>query len=205
MNFDIISASLKKAFDVFVANIVAYIVGFLIMVIGSIFIVTFAPLMYGMYYMVLKGTRGEKPEIKDVFYALTSINMFIRSWIGVIVVVLPFVILGLLAGMIVAILTFISTSLILLAIPIQLIVMVICLVLAIFVYFSLYIYVMTPAENIVYAIKTSIGIGKANIIMVIITLILSALCGILIVTAPIGYLFAVYVLKELEPSIKDQS
>jgi mannitol-specific phosphotransferase system IIBC component len=72
MNFDLITTNLKKGFDAFVANIAAYIIGFLIAVFGSILIVTIAPLFYGFYYMCVKGTRGDKIEIKDVFYGFSS-------------------------------------------------------------------------------------------------------------------------------------
>lgn len=213
MDFNVITSSLKKGVDAFVSNVVAYIVGFLIMIIGSILIVTIAPLFYGMYYMILKGTRGEKVEIKDIFYGFKSVSMFIRSWIGIIVYVLAIFIVAfviLFIGGLVGAATG-SASITLLF---SLIAMIAMLILEIFLYFTLYIYVMTPSENIVYAIKESAAIGKANILTVLITIIISGILafigglvfGILaLVTGPIAMLFAAYVLKELKPELKDEA
>lgn len=213
MDFNVITSALKKGVDAFVSNVLAYIIGFLIMIIGSILIVTIAPLVYGMYYMILKGTRGEKVEIKDVFYGFKSVSMFIRSWVGLIVYgLIVFVIVFIVAfvgGLIGGILE--SASIVLLT---TLVAMVVAIILEIFLYFTWYIYVMTPSENIIYAIKESISIGKANVLTVLITIIISGILafigglvfGILIlVTGPIAMLFAAYVLKEIKPEIKDEA
>ncbi|MEA1985551.1 MAG: glycerophosphodiester phosphodiesterase [Euryarchaeota archaeon] len=72
----------SETWQVFKENFVAYIVGTLITALGSIFIVTIAPLMYGLTYMAVKGVRGEKVEINDVF---EGFNHFINSWVFVLV------------------------------------------------------------------------------------------------------------------------
>jgi hypothetical protein len=206
MDFDIITESAKKAFDNFVQNIVAYIVGLLIACIGSMFIITSAPLFYGLYYMVLKGTRGEKVEIKDVFYGFSSGNIFIRSWIGFIGIAIAPIVLWVIVFIIIAILTLISPTLaVMLGMLLYLVLLVAMFVLAIFLYYAIYIYIMTPSENIVYAIKESISIGKANIIMMLLTIIIASVMSCLWVTTPLGMVFAAYVLKELKPDLKDGS
>jgi hypothetical protein len=200
MDFDAITESVKKAFDAFMQNIVVYIVGFLIAIVLCIFIITIAPLIYGLYYMIIKGTRGEKVEIKDVFYGFSSLGIIIRSWIGVIVYGLIYFIVSFIIGMISAIIPSLAVALL-----ISLVSMLISLILTIFLYYTLYIYVMTPSENIIYAIKESVDIGKSNIIMVFLTIVISYILSILIITWPLGALFAVYMLKELKPEIKDES
>lgn len=71
---------LYRSWDVFKENIVAFIVGALIAVIGSILIITIAPLFYGLTHMAVKGIKGEKVEINDVF---EGFNHFVRSWVFV--------------------------------------------------------------------------------------------------------------------------
>ena len=204
MDFDVISKSLKKAVDVFVANVVAYIVGFLITMIGSCLIVTMAPLMFSLYRMAIKGSRGEKVEIKDIFYGFSSGSIFIRSWIGFLGFMAPFIVIMVAYAIISAILAAIKLGFI--AIFLYFVVLIIFFVLMIFLYFTMFIYVMTPSQNIIFALKESFGISKSNIVMTILTIIIAGFCGILFVTAPLGYIFAVYMLKDsLAPGIKDES
>ena len=71
---------LSNSWNIFKNNIAAYIIGALIAVIGSIFIITIAPLFYGLTYMAVRGVKGETVEINDVF---EGFNHFIRSWVFV--------------------------------------------------------------------------------------------------------------------------
>ncbi|MDY0388103.1 MAG: hypothetical protein RBT65_13440 [Methanolobus sp.] len=71
--------ALKNSWNVVKNNIVTFIVGLLIAVVGSILIITIAPLAYGFTYMAVKGARGETIEINDVFAGFNK-NDFIRSW-----------------------------------------------------------------------------------------------------------------------------
>ena len=195
MSFDVIHP-LKRATGIFIANIAAYLAGIVIAVLGSVLIVTVAPFIYGLYYMAIKGTRGEEVKIKDVFYGFSSTDMFTRTWVGfigfgfVFFIVISLSLIGRLLDMAV-LFSFLS--------------LVVCFILLIFLYFTPYIYVMTPSKNIIYAIKESVRIGKTNIVMTILTILVAAIFLIFLVTAPIGLVFAVYVLKGLEPSIKDSS
>lgn len=84
-----IEVLLKDSWDIFKNNIVAYIIGTLVAILGSFFIVTIAPLFYGLAYMAMRGVKGEKVEINDVF---EGFNHFVQSWIFMIVsVVLIFI------------------------------------------------------------------------------------------------------------------
>ncbi|WP_370574386.1 glycerophosphodiester phosphodiesterase [Methanomethylovorans sp.] len=76
---------LKDSWEIFQKNIVAFIIGTLIAGIGSILIVTIAPLFYGVTYMAVKGIKGEKVEISDVFAGFKVPGAFVQSWIVVIV------------------------------------------------------------------------------------------------------------------------
>ncbi len=75
---------LKSAWNFQKDNIVTYAVGALIAFIGSILIVTVAPLAYGFTYMAVKGARNEPVEINDVFQGFKDGN-FIQSWIYMII------------------------------------------------------------------------------------------------------------------------
>ena len=210
MDYDVITEGVKKAFDTFVQNIVAYIVGVLIAIIGSIFIITIAPLFYGLYYMAIKGARGEQVEIKDVFYGFSSIGVIIRSWIGFLVVGLISAIIGFIVGFIIGfILGLVIVAVPSLALMVSLLSMIVSLIVSIiiqiFLFYTMYIYIMTPSENILYALKESVDIGKSNILMVFLTILISGILSIFIITMPLGSLFAVYVLKELKPELKDGS
>jgi len=205
MDFDIITESVKKAFDNFVQNIVAYIVGFLIGFIGICLVITAGPALYGLYYMAIKGARGEKVEIKDVFYGLSSVSAFIRSWIGLIGIALVPFIIWIIYFIILTIVTMISPALAIIMSLLSLILILAMFFLFVFLYFALYIYIMTPSENIIYAIKESISIGKSNFIMVLLTVLISYVMSILWITTPLGTVFAAYMLKELKPELKDGS
>ncbi|MDY0266205.1 MAG: hypothetical protein RBQ94_00930 [Methanimicrococcus sp.] len=231
MDFDTITSSLKKGWEVFKDNAVAYVVGMIIIALivgivsvvasvlgvaaiipaitsgsftglGLSFVVLFiaalvlfvlvSPLAFGVTYMGIKGSRGDKVEINDVFYAFRSKNLIIRSLIYVLV-------FGLIAS-------------ILSLIPIlgQLILIIVEILL----FYTAYIYVMTPSENIVYALKESFNVVKENLLITIIAFIVNIvlimigmiLLGIgVLITAPIAMIFAITLLKELKPDLKDNS
>ena len=205
MDFDLITTAVKKAFDTYVENIVAYIIGALIAVFGSLLIITSAPLFYGLYSMILKGTRGEKVEIKDVLYGFSSLNIFIRAWIGVLAIAAIPLCIAIAFSVLSTVLVMISSSLGILVALLSLCMIIVMFVLVIFLYYSEFIYVMTPSENIIYAIKESIAIAKENLIMVILTVIIAGILGMFTITIPLGWTFAAYMLKELKPDIKDNS
>jgi len=94
----------SRSWNAFKGNVAAFIVATIIVVFGSIFIVTIAPLFYGLTYMAVKGLRGEKVEINDVF---EGFNRFVKSWvlllvsviligIGYMLLILPGIILSIL-------------------------------------------------------------------------------------------------------------
>ncbi|MCM1986388.1 glycerophosphoryl diester phosphodiesterase membrane domain-containing protein [Methanococcoides seepicolus] len=75
----------SRSWNAFKDNVAAFIVATIIVVFGSIFIVTIAPLFYGLTYMAVKGLRGEKVEINDVF---EGFNRFVKSWVLLLVSVI---------------------------------------------------------------------------------------------------------------------
>lgn len=67
----------KKAYNLFKQQYVAFILGTLVALVGMIFILTIPPLIFGIYFMCVKLVKGEKIEISDVF---KGFNYFLRSW-----------------------------------------------------------------------------------------------------------------------------
>lgn len=203
MDFDIIVNSLKKAWGDFTSNAVALIVGLLIAVIGSILIVTIAPLFYGLYSMILKATRGEKVEIKDVFCGFKSFSVFIRSWIYYLVYLVVAFVIGIITGILVSVspaLTIIGSLL--------------TFIWGLVTLFAIYVYIMTPSENAIYAYKEGFNIFKENLLMTLVTYIVMYILVVigailllvgLLVTVPIALLFVAYVLKAMKPELRDGS
>lgn len=206
MDFDLISNNLKKSLDVFMANIVAYIVGILIACIGSCLFITMPPLMYGLYYMGVKGSRGDKVEIKDVFAGFKSVSVFIRSWIFFIIPLVIAIIFGVVIGIVISFAATVSSGL---AFAISLLCAILYIILAIVlvpvIFYSIYIYIMTPSENVIYAYKEGFGVFKKNILMTIVAIIITYLVSLLFITTPIGIIFTAYVLKALKPDLKDNA
>ncbi len=72
----------NESINVYKNHFVVFTVATLIFMFGSLFIITIAPLFFGLIYMSLKATQGEEVEIADVF---KGFNYFILSWILIIV------------------------------------------------------------------------------------------------------------------------
>lgn len=68
----------NESYNLFKKQYVVFIVGAIITVLGSVFIITAPPLMFGLYFMSLKLIEGKKVEISDVF---KGFNYFVVSWI----------------------------------------------------------------------------------------------------------------------------
>jgi len=199
MDFAIISAGLKNGWEAFKNNAVAYIVGLLIAFIGSILIVTIAPLMYGIYYMAVKGSRGEKVEIGDVLVGFKSVSAFIRSWIYWIVYLVIVILLSIITGILTSIASVLSVIGTLLT-----------LIWALVAFFSIYIYVMSPDKNALDAYKEGFNVLKDNLLMTLVAYIVYCiLCFIgflllgigILVTFPIAIVFTATVLKALKPEL----
>jgi len=205
MDFAIISAGLKNGWEAFKNNAVAYIVGLLILIVALFLcvlvipIVLIAPLMYGLYYMAVKGSRGEKVEIGDIFIGLKSVNAFIRCWMYWIVYFIVVILLSIITG----ILTNITPVL-------SLIGTLLTLIWALIAFFSIYIYVMSPDKNAIAAYKEGFNVLKDNLLMTLVTYIIYAvLCFIgflllgigIFITFPIALVFTATVLKVLKPEL----
>ncbi|NPE29483.1 hypothetical protein HNV12_16295 [Methanococcoides sp. SA1] len=88
---------LKNSWSVVKDNLVTFIIGLLIAALGSILIVTIAPLAYGFTSMAVKGVRGEQIEISDVFVGFNK-DDFIRSWTFMLIYIVIAAILGQIAS-----------------------------------------------------------------------------------------------------------
>jgi len=206
VDFEIISAGLKNGWSAFKKNAVAYIVGLIIVAFGSCLVVTVAPLFYGLYYMAIKGSRGDKVEIKDVFCGFKSIDVFIRSWVFWIIYFIVLIIIGATS------LIFENSSVFAQVGP--LLSVLLSLIWGLIAFFSIYIYIMTPSENVIYAYKEGFNIVKDNLLMAFVAYVVYTIVAVigsffavvgLLVTVPIALVFAVAIMKALKPDIKDES
>lgn len=178
---------LNDSWTIFRSNAVAYIVGLLIAIFGSVFIITIAPLMYGFTYMAYKGTKGEKVEIADVLYGFK--HAFVKSWI-------------LFLGMFIPI--FLISSIVTYFVG-QNLGLIVETIISILLTYALALLVIRDYTAI-DAIKESLEIVQKNpvetIILFVITFALitvgtlALIIGMLI-TIPIAEIFLVYVTKEL--------
>lgn len=181
----------------------------LLLAVGAAFIgfLILAPLVYGMYYICIRGTRVDKVKLIDLLYGFRSMKAFIRSLVYFVVYAVILAIVGF-------IVTFVSVligsaigiaSVSIGALIAGILTFVLTLLVEIFFFFTIYIYVMTPGEGFFYALKESIRIGRSNLLMVLLTIVISWILSILIITIPLGYIFGAYMLKELDPTIRDAS
>jgi uncharacterized membrane protein len=85
---------LSESYEIFKKRWITFLIATLIAFIGSIFIITFRPLFWGIYVMALMSIREEEVEIGDVF---KGFNHFIKSWvifiIGAVLVFIGFIFL----------------------------------------------------------------------------------------------------------------
>jgi uncharacterized membrane protein len=85
---------ISESYEIFKKRWITFLIAALIAAIGSIFIITFRPLTWGIYILALMTIRGDDAEIGDVF---KGFNHFIKSWfvfiIGAILVFIGFIFL----------------------------------------------------------------------------------------------------------------
>jgi len=151
-----IETLLKDSWEIFQKNLVAYIIGALITIFGSIILITSAPLAYGLAHMAAKGARGETVEIADVFAGFKP-DKFIQSWVLFLIIMIP-----------------IFIGFLLLVIP----GIIISIAFAIIFLYALPLMVVKDA-GAVDSLKESLEIAKANpqdtIILVVVVMILNAI------------------------------
>ena len=92
--------TLNKGFKLFKKQYVALILGSLVAAVGSIFIITIPPLLFGVNYMAIQMMKGKKVKITDVFrgfdYFVVSWVMFIVGFAAIIIGLICFILPGLL-------------------------------------------------------------------------------------------------------------
>lgn len=89
--------TLVEGFNLYKDNFVVIIFATLIATVGSIFIITFPPLMFGVYAVAYKLLRKEETKIKDVLkgfdYVIVSwvmlILMAVAVFFGLLLLILP--------------------------------------------------------------------------------------------------------------------
>lgn len=216
MDLNIITESLTKAFDTFKSNIVAYVVAtFITIIVGvlSVFIlplIFLAPLGYGLTYMAVKGARGETVEIGDLFFACRSMPRFIRSWLYFIVLLALAIVIAIVSIILAVALGMIHEMLVVLAGLVAFVLAYVCLVGMIY---SDTLYIMTPPSGVIEVLKRSLKLSKENIgltivaaiVMVILNMIGSSFVILYLLTLPFSLLFLVYMVKGLDPSVRDTS
>jgi uncharacterized membrane protein len=84
-----VEKTLKQAYELYKGDFVSLTVAAVIAAVGSIFVVTIAPLWFGIYLMALKCIRGEPVGYKDV---LKGFDYFIVSWVLALIVGVSFLI-----------------------------------------------------------------------------------------------------------------
>ncbi|MDK2940299.1 MAG: hypothetical protein PWQ51_2464 [Methanolobus sp.] len=163
-----------------ISEVLTFVVGLLITIIGSVLVVTIAPLFYGFTSMAVKGARGEAIEVGDVFEGFKKDNI-IRSWTFMIIYLI-------IAGILGEIASILST------------------IVGILFMFSMPLLVIKEGLNGIEAITESVEIVKTvpveSIIVYVITLVLNMiglfLLGIgVLITAPISTVFLAYATFEL--------
>ena len=255
MDFNGITDGLKKGFDVWKENAVAYIIGCIIVglsffvavaglgfsifstfvislilsivamstgstaaAIGSIavsaiialvfrllvilfLILVSVPLGFGLINMAIKGARGDKVEIKDIFYSFTSLKVYKRNVTFAFAIFIPFIVLAIIS-IIIPLIPIVGFVL-MLFIPIAFIIIVILLPFLLI--FSAHIYIMKPSENVMYAISENLNIVKANFVMVFVLILICGLVGSIPFVSPVSLIAVTFILKELKPDLRDES
>jgi len=84
---------LKSSWSFQKDNLVTYAIAIIVAFIGMIFVVTIAPLYYGLVHMAVKGARFQPVEIGDVFEGFKKEN-FVRSWIYMLIYIVVIGIAG---------------------------------------------------------------------------------------------------------------
>ncbi|MFH1787807.1 MAG: hypothetical protein ABH834_00300 [Candidatus Altiarchaeota archaeon] len=90
---------LKESFELYKKNFISLVIAGVIVAVGSVFIITAPPLLFGLHFMALKAIRHEQVEIKDVFrgfdYLFKSWVMFIAGFTSVVIGLFFFLLPGL--------------------------------------------------------------------------------------------------------------
>lgn len=72
-----IEDTISETIEIFKTQWITLILATLLVFVGSIFIVTIPPLVFGLYILCLNLARGEDAEVQDVF---DGFSYFLRSW-----------------------------------------------------------------------------------------------------------------------------
>lgn len=186
---------LRNSLDAVIRNIVAYAAGTIVFVLGSMFVITGPPLLYGFITMFVKGARQEQVDIEDIFEGFRSGN-FVRSWkymlfmmiIGVLLMIFAMILLFL-AGLIMLALTLAAGSALPESLTIAIMVVIYLIVLCIIlipVFFMLYLlplYVI-KGYDVTDALEESARIVRENIMT---SVIVSLIVGFISIIGSLPY------------------
>ena len=223
MDFDVITNNLKKGFEVWMENVVAYLVAMvlptvlMLIVIGIMWVVVFIPFLTGTltgaaigmvmalvmlavmlflsFFVVLPLEFGiVYMTVKGASGEKVEITDLFYAFKSVSAYTRSLVCIVVLG------ILFLISSIIPIIGPIIFVVL--------FTY-AAFIYIMVPSEGIVYALTESFNIAKENLAITIVAIIVIIILNLLgaffvigtIVTMPVSYLFLTFLIKELNPSI----
>ncbi|WNY24517.1 hypothetical protein [Methanolapillus millepedarum] len=218
MSMDIFKQSTKKAFTSYKMNFVSFFVGAFILLLFSLIVMamyTYAlyadilsfnmslaitvialigvillpPLLYGLSYMGVKGTRSPEVAASDIFFAFRSKDRFIRSMgFGAITLTLG-VIVFIIAQGILYVFSLSPAHLDWLAF---IIIIGLSLLVLVFVLYPLAIFVMDAPKGIQYSFSESFSIMKSytsgTVVAILFATVVNWICFIIPVAIVCGYL-----------------
>lgn len=82
---------IKTSWSILKKDIWTYIAATFILMFGSIFLITAAPLMYGYYVIIIRGLRNEEVSVINILEGFKLRNFF-RSWIAMLIITIPLII-----------------------------------------------------------------------------------------------------------------
>ena len=186
-----LSGSITGMIGSIVVSLVATLIIRLLVLLFLILVVV--PLGFGLINMAIKGARGDKVEIKDIFYSFTSSKVYKRNVTFAFVAFIPFIVLGIISAVpLMGLIAFLLLPIVLILVPFFLI-------------FAAHIYIMTPSENVMYAINENLNIVKPNVVMIFVLILICGIIGSIPLVSPVSLIAITFILKELKPDLRDES
>ncbi|WNY27281.1 hypothetical protein [Methanolapillus ohkumae] len=169
----------------FLTDAVWFILGILVLVA----VLTFPPLLYGLAYMGVKGTRNPDVAASDVFFAFRSSAQLARSWAYGIILLVTIALLILIVWGVFNLLGLFSADLGWFA---EILITILSIVVSVPILYAETIYVMTAPKGVMHAISESLSIAKektkVTLISLLFIVLINAIICALSIAAVCGYL-----------------